>query len=211
MAGMSDGSAPSLPADQTPEGDTIVSRAVSGDRDALAALLEREGPAVRERIARAIAPAWRSLLDADDVMQVTYVEAFLRIGDLRGGESAFRAWLGRMAENNLADGIRSLSRAKRPDPRRRVAPSERGVSGLTLLLGATTTTPTRHLAQAEAESAVHRAIERLPPDYREVVRLYDIAGLDGGEVARRMGRSPGAMHMLRQRAHERLRELLGSC
>ena len=43
-----------------------------------------------------------------------------------------------------------------------------------------------------------------------VVRLYDIEGRSGPEVATTMGRSRGAVVMLRARAHDRLAELLGS-
>ena len=47
------------------------------------------------------------VLDIEDAMQVTFMEAFLRIGKFAGSDSrTFSAWLGRIAENNLCDGIR---------------------------------------------------------------------------------------------------------
>ena len=42
-----------------------------------------------------------------------------------------------------------------------------------------------------------------------MIRLYDLEGRPIAEVAAEMGRSSGAVHMLRARAHDRLRELLG--
>jgi len=50
----------------------------------------------------------------------------------------------------------------------------------------------------------------LPPDYEKVVRLYDLQCKSAVEVAAELGRSEGAVYMLRARAHERLKQELGS-
>ncbi|HEY3242379.1 MAG TPA: sigma-70 family RNA polymerase sigma factor, partial [Phycisphaerae bacterium] len=54
------------------------------------------------------------------------------------------------------------------------------------------------------------AIGKLPADYAKVVRMYDLEGRSVAEVAAAVGRSEGAVYMLRSRAHDRLRELLAS-
>lgn len=83
---------------------------------------------------------------------------------------------------------------------------------MTLLeqLVGTGSTPSRHSARDEAVGILNDVIGKLPPDYGKVVRLYDLEERPAEEVAFSMGRSVGAVHMLRVRAHERLRELLGS-
>ncbi|MHC5109075.1 MAG: RNA polymerase sigma factor, partial [Planctomycetota bacterium] len=53
------------------------------------------------------------------------------------------------------------------------------------------------------------ALESLPADYETAIRLYDFDGMTIDDVADQMNRSTGAVHMLRARAHDRLRELLG--
>ena len=78
------------------------------------------------------------------------------------------------------------------------------------LLGATSTTPSRQAARHEAKATLQAAIAELPPAYAQVVRLYDLDGRSGPEVAAAMRRSRGAIFMLRGRAHDRLREILGS-
>ena len=55
----------------------------------------------------------------------------------------------------------------------------------------------------------HQILERLPASYRRVVDEVDLAERPVSEVAAELNKSPGAIHMLRSRAHERLRELLG--
>lgn len=156
---------------------------------------------------------WQSALDPDDVMQVTYLEAFLRIERFQPRhEGSFLAWLTLIAENNLRDAIKELERQKRPNPRHRVQAGGQDDSYVALveLLGATMTTPSIVAARSELQSALDQALNTLPADYAKVVRLYDLEGRDAKEVAQLMGKSPGAVYMLLARAHDRLRDALGS-
>jgi RNA polymerase sigma-70 factor (ECF subfamily) len=195
-----------------PDGE-LLEKAAEGDTAALRALLERFGPQVRNVIRGRIGKQWRAVLDADDVLQVTYLEAFLQIDQLNARDAAsFAAWLTRIAENNLRDAIKELERQKRPHPSKRVQRGAGDESCLTLLevVGGTTTTPSRKAAQREAADIIRSALDRLPADYCQAVRLYDLEGRSSEQVAATLGRSVGAVHMLRARAHDRLRALLGS-
>jgi len=195
------------------EDTTIVSRAVDGDPQALKTLLGRHGPAVWTTVNAEIGAQWRSLLDADDVMQVTYLEAFLQIGRLTGrDDAAFVAWLRRIALNNLRDAVKELGRKKRPNPAQRVHATAGEDSYITLVdrLTAPGGTPSRQVAREEAAAVIEDTLKRLPPDYATVLRLYDLDGQDIAQVAQVMGRSSGAIHMLRARAHDHLRSLLTS-
>lgn len=189
----------------------LLDLATSGDQQALKSLLERFGPQVWGEMRAKIGRQRQRVLDADDVMQVTYLEAFLQIERLTTrDEGGFLAWLRRIADNNLRDACRELDRKKRPPISRLVQPnSEESCVALIDLLGATSHTPSRAAAGSEAAAMLHRGLERLPPDYATVVRLYDLEGREIDDVAQRMSRSPGAVHMLRARAHDRLRATLG--
>jgi RNA polymerase sigma-70 factor (ECF subfamily) len=192
---------------------SLLQQAVEGNATALRALLEHFGGEVRKRISGRIDKRWRSSLDEDDVMQVAYLEAFLHIDQLTARDSAsFLAWLTRIAENALRDAVRGLSRQKRPDPARRVMadPDADSYVGLLGCLGVTTTTPSREVARHDAAAVLENAISRLPDAYRTVVRLYDLEGRPVAEIAAKMARSVGAVHMLRARAHDRLRQDLGT-
>lgn len=189
---------------------TRVERAVNGDRNALVELLDRHGPGV-ERALR-IGAAWQGLVEASDVMQVTYLEAFLRIGSFDPKRAdQFVAWLRRIAANNLLDAIRELKAERSRAGPRRLGASTPDQSCVALLdiLSASGGSPSQSIRRDEASALLGAAIDRLPADYATAVRLYDLEGRDMGEVAAAMGRAPGAVHMLRLRAHHRLRELLG--
>jgi RNA polymerase sigma factor (sigma-70 family) len=145
-------------------------------------------------------------------MQVTYLEAFLQIQNFEpAGTAAFLGWLRRIAANNLRDAIRGLERLKRPPPSPQFHGTDGSASvvGLFDALGFTTTTPSRVAAVDEMKSALEQALAELPEDYANAIRLYDLEGRPIAEAAQCMRRSPGAFHMLRARAQEQLRALLG--
>jgi RNA polymerase sigma factor (sigma-70 family) len=195
----------------------LFERVKKGDRHALGALLLRHGPAVRAALYGRISPQWRSVLSEDDVMQVAYLDAVLHIvGFQPNGPSvgaAFQAWLRRIAENNLRDAIRGLEAAKRPQPVNRLDKQrDSDTSFMTLLdmLAGSGGTPSQQVALGEFKSFLEQALARMPKDYATVIRLYDLESRDVADVAREMGRSEGAIFMLRARAHDRLREFLPS-
>lgn len=191
----------------------LLARAVAGDAAALRPLLERYGPQVRQSIRGKIGKRWQALLDEDDVMQVTYLDAFLHIEQLVARDpTSFTIWLTRIAENVLRDTIRELERKKRPPPAQPMYASSGDSSRAALLatLGYTSSTPSQHAARAETANILKGALGKLPPDYQTAVQLVDLQGQTLAAAAESMGRSVGAVHMLRRRAHQRLCELMGS-
>lgn len=191
----------------------LIEKARGGDEAALATLLEQSGLSLHAEIERQIGPKYRGLVDADDILQVTCLEAFLRIRTfLPTNEGAFGAWLRRVAENNLRDAIRELERDKRPPPGKRADWPTGDDSYVAMVdrLSAATSTASRVMARGEVKSAIDGALAQLPDDYATALRLYELDGLTGPEVAEQMGRSHGAVRMLLARARERLAEVIGS-
>lgn len=191
----------------------LVRAAVGGDHAALSELLARFGPPIEARLD--IHRRWRGLLEPGDVMQVTYLEAFLAIGSFQPTTpEQFPAWLRRLAEHNLGDAVRALGRRKRspPAPTLTTAAWATADSRDVLLetLVATSSTPSRVLRRDEAHARLDAAIRRLPPDYATVIEAHDLRGCSIDAVAAQLGRSVGAVHMLRARALQRLADLLHS-
>lgn len=194
--------------------ESLLAAAVGGDADALTTLLGRFGGEVRAVITGAIGQQWRSVIDEDDVMQVTYVEAFLQIRHFQpNGIASFKSWLKRIAEHNLQDAVKELGREKRPNPRNRVrAPAghEESVMALYDIVGGDSLTPSRVARGKECVGLVEECVRRLPEDYRKVIELYELQSLPIEEVAEQLGRTKGAVFMLRARALDRLKNLLPS-
>ena len=186
----------------------LLAKAIQGDTEALSVLLAEHGPRIAKHLATRIQSIYRGVLDAEDVMQVTYLEAFLQIRRFaQHGSSAFAAWLTQIATNNLLDAIRELERQKRPPAERRIVSSgsESGPGALLDRIGWTSTTPSRTASNAELHEQLRAALDRLPADYASVLRLYDLGDGAVEQVAARMNRSVGAVYMLRARAIDQLR------
>lgn len=192
--------------------ENLVANAVAGDREALEELLELHYPALLGRVRQAIGRAYRRVLDPEDVLQVSYMEAFLRIRHFRwNGPGSFFGWLVRIAQNNLSDAIRWLDRDKR-EPRGKQVRNAHGTdsyAGLLANLAESGTTPSGHATREEITEAMQAAIDRMPELYRMMVCHIDLKGESAKEVAKRIGRTRAAVYMLRQRAHDLLAELLG--
>lgn len=194
--------------DETP--DEAVVRAVGGDLAALEGLLRAHAPSVCAELG--VDPRWQRSFDRDDILQVTSMEAILRIGSLRSRSVVgFRTWLARIAENNVRDAVRGLESQKRSPVEGRVTHDAQGRSARTLLamVGGVQPSASAVLNGQEEVARLHRALEKLPSLYRDIVTRVDLEERPVDAIARELGRSHGAVHMLRHRAHERLRELLG--
>ncbi len=188
----------------------LLSRARKGDDEALTALLQAHGPAVRRRVGADIDPRWRRHINLDDLMQVSYMEAFLSIRHFPPNkDGAFRAWLLRIARNNLCDAIRELRQAKSPDAQKRIElPGDESYVGLMETLTRSSATPSRSAIRHEEVAIIKAAIARLPETYRRVVEQFDIEFRPAAEIARALGRCVGTVYMIRARAHDRLRDIL---
>ena len=192
--------------------NNLLKRAVLGDDGALSELLVVSDPELRSRLSGQIGRRYRAAVSVADVLQVTYMEAFLRIGRFRpGGNEAFLNWLTKIAESNLRNAIRDLNCQKRPPRQRQVSLTRDGDSHFALLgtLAGSQPSPSRQASRTEIKTAVERAIGLLPPDYREVVQGFDIDGKTAQQIAGELGRTPGAVYMIKIRAHVRLTEILG--
>lgn len=191
----------------------LLGRAVTGDEGALCLLLEQVGVQLHAELENRIGAKYRGLVDADDIVQVTFLEAFLRIRSFVAREpGSFVSWLRRISDNNLRDAIRELEREKRPPPKNRITAGAGDESYAEFFdrIAGTATTVSRAAGRSELKGLMDTAMKRLPRDYEQVLRLYELEGLSAPEVAERMGRSHGAVRMLLARARDCLAEHLGS-
>lgn len=179
-------------------------------KERLQAFLENHARELRSQIR--VDRRWRHLLDVEDVLQITYLEAFQSFHQLRDfSEKALLGWLANSARNNLRDAVRGLAAARRTDGKNRVEPGDSDQSEQAFYdqLRIATTTPSRELTAKELRAALHDAMKKLPESYAGVI-AGTLAEQTVAEIAKLMGRTEGAVYMLRSRAYERLRDHLGA-
>jgi RNA polymerase sigma-70 factor (ECF subfamily) len=159
---------------------------------------------------RQLDPVLRVKGGASDIVQETFLEAQRDFGQFAGTTAAeLRAWLLRLMTNNLANFARSYRSTSKRDLDREV-----GLPGATVFgptgggLAGDTPTPSVEAMSQEMESAVERAIQRLPEDQRQVILLRNREDRPFDEIAVLMGRSENAVRKLWFRAVERLQQEL---
>ena len=130
---------------------------------------------------------------AADATATVFVRALAALPRFR--ERSFRAWLFRIAHNEVID-------AYRRSAHRRHAPLDT-VAGLR----ATSPTPEEVALAGDEWATLTRLLATLPENQRRVVELR-LAGLSGEEIAFALGRSQSAVKMLQFRAVKSLRTVV---
>jgi RNA polymerase sigma factor (sigma-70 family) len=151
--------------------------------------------------------ALRILSDEDlaaDAVQESFLSAFRALNSYRGG--SFKAWLLRTVTNACYDELRRKKR--RPTTPLEPETSDGDDIESPHWLADPNASPEESLDQAELEHAIQHCLEALPTDFRLVVILADIQGLDYTEVAAVVKKPLGTIKSRLARARLRLRECL---
>jgi RNA polymerase sigma-70 factor, ECF subfamily len=141
---------------------------------------------------------------AADATQDAFLSAFRGITGFRGG--SFKAWLLRTVTNECYDVLRRKKR--RPtsplepdDPDGQSAEAPRWLAD-------PDASPEEQAEARELEHAMQHCLDRLPLEFRTVVVMADIEGLDYSDVASAVGVPLGTIKSRLARARLRLRECL---
>jgi RNA polymerase sigma-70 factor (ECF subfamily) len=151
--------------------------------------------------------AFRILGDDDlaaDAAQETFMSAFRGLAGFRGG--SFRAWLLRTATNACYDEVRRRKRR----PTTPLEPETEDGDDLESppWLADPGSSPELEAEMHELEAAIQDCLESMPADFRIVVVLADVQGLDYTEVATAARLPLGTVKSRLARARMRLRECL---
>ena len=140
----------------------------------------------------------RAHQDAEDLAADVFVDVAEGLGRFHGTEAKFRSWVFTIAYRRLAD-------LRRRAARRRTDPSPTEVIDDHVTVG----NAESDVMQAIGTTSALARIASLPPAQAEVVLLRVVADLSVDEVAKIVGRRPGAVRALQHRALQRLaRELV---
>jgi RNA polymerase sigma-70 factor, ECF subfamily len=173
----------------------VLAAASRREQWAIAALFRAFQPLLL-RYLRAHSPAV-----ADDLAGEVWVAVARGLHRFTGDEAGFRAWLFTIARRRLTDHRRKAGRRRtEPVPFERLdRPGERRDSSDPASLA---------VDHIRAQQALDLIMTDLSGDQADAVLLRIVAGLEVAEVARIMGRSPGAVRVLCHRALRRLAPLL---
>ncbi len=138
----------------------------------------------------------RNKQDAEDVVQEACLRAFRFFPGFRGGDA--RAWLMKVVRNTCYTWLhanRPLRDATEFDENL-FSPDSRALN------------PEEVVIQNDSGTLVRKALEKLPPNYREVLILRELEGMSYREIADITGMPAGTVMSSLSRARCRLRQVL---
>lgn len=151
--------------------------------------------------------AYRMLGDesaADDAAQEAFIAAYQAIKTFRGG--SFRAWLFRIVTNQCYDELRR--RQRRPTtPLEPLTDNDEEVES-PRWIGDNSNSPEEMADQQALREAIQLCLNRLPQEFRSVVLLVDLQGMDYTEAARVLGIPIGTIKSRLARARLRIQHCL---
>jgi len=187
--------------------DELVDRASGGDNEAFEELVIR----YQDRVYNLLLRLTGSGEDAEDLAQETFLKAYRALGSFRRG-SKFYTWLFRIAVNA------GYSRGRKQVRRQRVegvsidAPSRSGgedeASTWSDRMASSTADPTEELEQRQLRERVQEGLAQLDEEYRSVILLRDMDGMDYGAIAEALNISYAAVKSRLHRARLELARVL---
>ena len=198
-----------------PEPDPdLLARLKAGDRDALAAFIEQNSPQLLGFIEKRMSDGLKRKVEASDVLQELTVSALNSVDDVQFGDRDPFGWLCQQAERRIIDAHRHHFGAQKRDAGKEVGlhtpvrGSGEGGGGLADLISVSLTSPSKAVSRQQKEFHMLAALEDLPEEAREAVRLRYVEGLPSKEIAERIGKSDGAVRVLLTRSLQKLQDVL---
>jgi len=194
--------------------DPLVARVRQKDPDALVAFIESRRPQLLAFIERSLSDALRRKVEAADILQELSINAVGSLAEIELGDRDPFSWLCQLAERRIIDAHRHFFGAqKRAAGKERMLEARGGDSqqaGFIELLVSSMTTPSRAFSRNQKELKVLVALESLPAEARDALRMRYVDGLPSKEIAQKLGKTDGATRVLLTRALGRLQQILAA-
>src|SRR6186713_166464 len=153
----------------------LADRVRNHDPSALADFIEEHRRPLFAFIDRQLGTGLRRKLEPDDIVQEVCAEAIRSLPQIDFGDRDPFSWLCQLAERKIIDSHRRFFEAQKRDAGREIGlgmgNSDTTRGGIMHLLVASLTTPSQAFSRNVKEARMQEAIQQLPPDQREALRL----------------------------------------
>jgi len=141
---------------------------------------------------------------AEDVTQTAFLSAYRSLDSFRGG--SFKAWVMRMVTNACYDELRKRQRHP-TTPLEPVDEEDEEIESPTWIAD-DGPSPEESLERRELEQAIQNCLSGLDEEFRVVVVMVDLQGMDYNEVSVALNRPLGTVKSRLARARLKLRDCL---
>jgi len=186
--------------------EATIHLARNGDKAALGRLLEAFRSRLRTAAERDIRHRLQARVDASDIVQQTFLSAYNNFDEFGGKcEAEFAAWLEQIQNRNILDAVRVHVRSGKRSVDRELSQQDdaKGVSGLP---DGKSPSPSHAAIQGDERQRLLAALEQLPPDQREAVRMRHLEGKTLAQIMEDLERSKEAAAALIKRGLANLRK-----
>lgn len=193
-----------MPESVNPQTLHLVMLAKSGDQPAIEQLYEIYSGRILRIVRMRMGNELRGKMQSMDIVQDALFSSFRDLENFtHKNEGDFLRWLSRIAENKIRDEIRRWRSQGRDHKREQSLSSNNPLTNEGVAHAydpKDSATPSRILSKAEDMDKLERAMQKLKPEYREIILLTKIEGLSQIQAGEKMGKSPDAARMLLARA-----------
>ncbi|MGH9459552.1 MAG: sigma-70 family RNA polymerase sigma factor [Thermoanaerobaculia bacterium] len=188
-----------MPERSTLDDRALVAGILRGDRDLFGDLVARYEKRILNYVYRVI-HRWE---EAHDLTQEIFTKVFLAL-DRYDPKFQFSTWIFRIAQNAAIDALRKKSLPEVSLTR----PGTEGSEEKEWEVADAAPSPYRDLKNKQLAAAIDRAVDGLPPDYRELIRLRHFGELSYDEIATMTRQPLGTVKNKLFRARNLLKEQL---
>ena len=180
----------------------LIPLAQAGDGDALGRLLDIHRDYLRGLAAQQLLPKLQGRIDDSDMIQQTCLSVHKQIGEFVGTQPAeFVAWLRQIHERNIRNAARDQMQVRKRAVDREEAREQHDVAGQE-------TTPSQIVMRDEEASQLRAAMQHLPDDEREAVRLRYFENWTLPQIGEHLGLTSDAVVWLMKRSMKHLKQHL---
>ncbi|MCC6493755.1 MAG: sigma-70 family RNA polymerase sigma factor [Pirellulales bacterium] len=188
----------------------LVERVRSGDEAALAEFVEANRPALLAFLHSRIGAHLARKTEAEDILQDACLEACRSLDKAPLESWDPLHWLFQICERKIIDAHRRHFASQKRDASREASIPEgsEAAGGLGNLLAASMTTPSAAFSRDQRQLRMLAALDTLPDEQREALRLRYLVGLPSKEIAQKLGKTDGAVRVMLSRSLAKLQEML---
>ncbi|MCA9020110.1 MAG: sigma-70 family RNA polymerase sigma factor, partial [Planctomycetaceae bacterium] len=195
----------------TTEIEILIEEIKQGSEPALLTFLELHRAPLLAFINKNMSDALKSKVEASDILQEVSLNAVETLQSMDFEQKPPFNWLCNLAERRIIDNHRKYFQVQKRAAGREVrqpVSAEGAGQGFMDLLVASITSPSQAFSRGAKEMKLLMALESLPEENREAIRLKYVEGLSAKEIADQLDKSDVAVRVMISRSMVKLQELL---
>ena len=190
----------------------LLDRIRDKDTDALATYIDLNRSQLLAFIDRKLGVALKRKVEPEDLLQEVSADAVRGLQDVALLDDEPFSWLCQIAQRRIIDAHRRFFGTQKRDAAKEVplggpsAGTQQG--GLINMLINSMTTPSEAFSRNAREEKLLVALSELPELQREALRLRYVENLPSKEIAKKLGKTDGALRVMLTRSLKKLEEIM---